>query len=280
MPKTKFIKMHNRRIAYQDWGSDNSQHQTVCVHGLTRNKHDFDYLAHSLSDISRVICIDIAGRGESDWLPNPDKYNYQTYLSDIKAIFAELKLSNTYWVGTSMGGIIGMLLCADSPNLIKKLILNDIGPFIPKSSLLRIKDYVGDPVQFKSIAESTTYFKRILSGFGDLSAEQWDQLAQNSIKPSEDEKFALHYDPSIAQAFQGELEDVDLWNVWDVIDTEVMPILGENSDLLLEKTVTEMENRGPKSKTAVIRNAGHAPALLSDEEINLIKEFLFPDASR
>ena len=280
MPKTKFIELHNRRIAYQDWGSENSQHQTVCVHGLTRNKHDFDHLARSLSDISRVICIDIAGRGESDWLPNPDKYNYQTYVSDIKAIFAKLKLSNAYWVGTSMGGIIGMLLSADSPYLIKKLILNDVGPFIPKSSLLRIKEYVGDSVQFKSIAESTTYFKRILSGFGDLSDQQWDQLARNSIKPLEDEKFTLHYDPSIANAFQGELEDVDLWNIWDVIEAEVMTIRGENSDLLLEKTLTEMGTRGPKSKTAVIQNAGHAPALLSESEIKIIKEFLFSHASR
>jgi pimeloyl-ACP methyl ester carboxylesterase len=280
MPKTKFIELHNQKIAYQDWGSENSQHQTVCVHGLTRNKHDFDHLARSLSDISRVICIDIAGRGESDWLPNPDKYNYQTYLSDIKAIFAKLKLSNVYWVGTSMGGIIGMLLCADSPYLIKKLILNDVGPFIPKSSLLRIKEYVGDPVQFKSIAESTTYFKRTLSGFGDLSDQQWDQLAQNSIKPLEDGKFALHYDPSIANAFQGELEDVDLWNIWDLIEAEVMTIRGENSDLLLEKTLTEMGTRGPKSKTAVIQNTGHAPALLSESEIKIIKEFLFSHASR
>ncbi|MDH5479690.1 MAG: alpha/beta hydrolase [Nitrosomonas sp.] len=271
------------KIAYTDWGNPENPHVVVCVHGLTRNCRDFDFLAQTLAQNFRVICVDVVGRGQSDWLEDAADYDYYPlYLSDAAMLLAHIKAQyNTAitldWVGISMGGLIGMILASqpDIPVPINKLIMSDIGPLIPMSALSRMSDYVGKDFRFTSFDEFEAYMKKISVSFGPLSTEQWHHMAVHSAFKYNDGSYGFRYDPKIAISFkEHELKDIDLWAYWDKLTVPTLILRGADSDVLSIETAAEMRTRGAKAIVVVLPGIGHAPVLMDDDQINLVKDFL------
>ena len=262
-------------MAFTDWGDVTNERLLLCVHGLTRNGRDFDFLADALQDSYRVVCPDVVGRGVSDWLTVKQDYSYPTYCANMAALIAWLRVEQVDWVGTSMGGIIGMLLAAQPNTPIRRLALNDVGAFIPKAALEYIEEYVGTDPRFARLDEVEHYLRRIHAGFGPLTDAQWAHLARHSAKQTDDGGYALVYDPGIAEAFRaGNHEDVRLWTVWDRIRCPVLVIRGANSDLLPADTVAEMRRRGPEMDVVELPGIGHAPALMSSDQITIVRDWL------
>jgi pimeloyl-ACP methyl ester carboxylesterase len=272
------------RVAYVEWGARENPRVLVCVHGLTRNGRDFDFLARALAQDFRVVCPDIAGRGRSDWLTHAQDYAYAQYCADMNALIARLDVEQVDWVGTSMGGLIGMMLAAQpnavtgklaQPNsLIRKLVMNDVGPFIPQAALERLAQYVGKAPSFSGIASVEAYLRETLAGFGALSPEQWAHLAQYSAVNKTASELRLHYDPSIGQAFAGPLRDVALWPLWQALRSPTLVLRGAQSDLLLAGTLQQMLATRPGTQSVEFADAGHAPALMAQEQIDAVRAFL------
>ncbi len=262
------------RVAYTEWGRANAGRDLVCVHGLTRNGRDFDWLARALDDEYRVVCPDVAGRGQSHWLPNPDEYGYPQYCADMNALISRLGSETVDWVGTSMGGLIGMLLAALPNTPIRRLVMNDVGPFIPKAALDRIGTYVGNETVFPDLAAVEAYMREVYAPFGDLSGPQWMHMAEHGAIAQGD-GFKLAYDPAIAKPFrEGPVDAVDLWAVWDRIEVPVLVIRGAESDLLTPNIYEMMGTRGPKADLVTLDGCGHAPALMDDAQTKLIRDWL------
>jgi len=263
------------RVAYHEWGSAESGRAVVCVHGLTRTGRDFDALAGALADRFRVACPDMPGRGLSEWLPHPLDYGYPVYLADAAALIARLGVEQVDWVGTSMGGLIGMMLAAQPGTPIRRLVLNDVGPFIPKPAVERIAGYVGTDPRFSDLAAVEAYLREVHAPFGALSDAQWRHLAEHSVRRLPDGTWALHYDPGIGAAFRGvPLQAVELWPVWDAVRCPVLVLRGEHSDLLTREIAAEMAARGPKATVVEVAGAGHAPALMDSGQIETIRSWL------
>ncbi|MRG73361.1 alpha/beta fold hydrolase [Alphaproteobacteria bacterium HT1-32] len=263
------------RQAYQDWQGPDRHPLTVCVHGLTRNSRDFDCLAAELSKQRHVVCPDIVGRGESDWMRLSSTYSYPNYVSDMAMLINRLGVDEVDWVGTSMGGLIGMMMAASNRSPVRRLVLNDVGPMIPKQALSRILDYLGQEFEFSSLDHIEAHLRLVHAPFGQLTDQQWRQMAEHSARQDDDGNWRLHYDPAIAEPLlAAPLQDVDLWAVWDQIKCPVLVIRGGDSDLLLPETAEEMTRRGPKADLITIADVGHAPALMDAEQINLIRDWL------
>jgi len=263
----------NRRLAYLSWGNPQSSETVICVHGLTRNAHDFDVLSSTLCDKARIISIDVAGRGHSDWLEDPAAYNYPTYCSDAKLLCQALNIESAHWIGTSMGGLIGMFLAAENSGLIKSLVMNDVGPHIPLEALDRIKTYVGSDTTFMNIEAGVAYFQATLSGFGQLTDTQWNNLAVHSLV-QENGTYRLNYDPRIANNFSSVSNDISLWDVWKEVNCPALVIRGSDSDLLTKETWHRMQTGKPLVELISFSNVGHAPALLDDEQIHAVERFI------
>ena len=262
------------RLVYAEWGAATAPRTLICVHGLTRNGRDFDRLAAALSERYRVICPDVAGRGRSDWLPAAE-YTYPQYLADMTVLIARLGAGDVDWLGTSMGGLIGMQLAAAAQSPVRRLILNDIGPFIPKAALARIGDYVGKDPHFASLDELEAYLRKIHAPFGPMTDQDWRHLALQGYRRRENGGFALAYDPGVAAGFvAGVKQDVDLWAIWDKVACPVLVLRGANSDVLTASTAKEMQKRGPKAKVIDCAGAGHAPGLVTEDQIAAIRDWL------
>ncbi len=264
------------RMAYSAWGEAGAARTVVCVHGLTRSGRDFDALAAALAEAGcRVVCPDVVGRGDSDWLADPAGYGYPQYLADMNALIARLDVEAVDWVGTSMGGLIGMMLAVQPKTPLRRLVINDVGPFIPKASLERISEYLGKDPLFADRSAAETYFREVHAPFGALTDAQWAHLTEHSIRPAEAGGFRLRYDPRIAQALDPrKIEDVDLWSMWDALALPVLALRGAESDLLPVETAAEMTRRGPKAALAEFPGCGHAPALMDDAQISAVRDFL------
>ena len=263
------------RIAYTEWGAPDAARTLVCVHGLTRNGRDFDTIAAALEDGYRVICPDIVGRGRSDWLRDGTQYQNPTYLADLVTLLARAGANEVDWLGTSMGGILGMLMASMPGSPIKRLIINDVGPFLPKPALERIAGYTGTAPDFDDIGVLEAYLREVHAPFGDLTDQQWRHMAETSSREVDGGKVALAYDPTIGDNFRaGPLDDVDMWGFWDAIRCPTLVLRGESSDLLLSEHAEEMTRRGPKAELAEITGCGHAPALMDSEQIALIRDWL------
>lgn len=265
-----------RRLAYSEFGDPANPDVLICVHGVSRLGRDFDRLAAALAGRYRIICPDMAGRGDSSYLDDAEDYSYPVYLADIAALLAHIGATKVHWVGTSMGGLIGMMLAAQPESPITRMVINDIGPVIPKQSLQRVGTYLGTERTFADLAAGEAYLRDVHAPFGPLSDEQWATLASYSFRPAADsEGLRLHYDPKLAAPFlAGSDEDIVLWKIWDRVSCPVLVLRGAQSDLLTAETAAEMTTRGPKAELRTLPGIGHAPALMSDEQIAIVGDWL------
>lgn len=263
------------RIAAYERRREDSLRMAVCVHGLTRTGRDFDALAcHLLEQGWASSCPDIVGRGRSDWLPEPADYGISQYISDMVALLARLDVEEVDWIGTSMGGLLGILLAAQPGTPIRRLVLNDVGPFVPAEALEAIAGYLGHVGPWADMTEAEQVLRRVHAGFGPLDDAQWLHIAKTSTRRGQDGQLRLHYDPSIAQAFKGPLQDIDLWEWWKRISCPTLVIRGEKSSLLTADTLQQMERNGPKADSVTIPDCGHAPALMDRSQMEIISEWL------
>jgi pimeloyl-ACP methyl ester carboxylesterase len=293
------------RIAYTDWGEVRNPHTVLCVHGLSRNSRDFDRLAAALEADHRIVCMDVVGRGDSDWLDDKSGYSFYTYLSDAAALIARVTtpvpgglleslqarlrgsrpLARLDWIGTSMGGLMGMLLAAKRGSPIRRLVLNDVGPFVPWSALIRLKGHVGSQTRFADYGEVEAYVRHACSSFGPLDDEFWQHLAQHAAVLEEDGGYRLRYDPAISRGLPVHLDPelpigpeflrgIDLWSAWDAVECPVLVLRGAESEVLPRETAEEMQRRKPNVKVVEFAGVGHVPALASRDQIDVVREFL------
>lgn len=259
------------RLAWVEFGNPDAP-PVVCVHALTLSSRDFDPLAEALADAFRVICPDLPGRGRSEWLPAAPMYNPASYVTALSHLLAVIG-GPVSWVGTSLGGICGMLVAAATGQPITRLVLNDVGPFIPATALARIAGYLKDTPTFPDLAALEAHLRTIHGSFGALTVDQWSRIAQHSARTLPDGRVALHYDPAIVSAFSdAEPADVVLWPIWERINVPVLVVHGAVSDVLTGETVARMEKSG--AKTYTVPGVGHAPALADAQSIAAVRRFL------
>lgn len=269
------------RMSYTEWGDPHAAHVVVCVHGLTRNARDFDVLAQALAPRCRVLCPDIVGRGQSDWLARKEHYTYPQYVADMAVLLARATEhlpagGRIDWVGSSMGALIGIMAAAQSKHPIRRLVVNDIGPFVPKAALERIAQYIGKPARFANVEQAVQHVRTISAPFGPLSDGQWRHLTLHNVRKTAEGYWTLRYDPGIAHAFASKLEDVSLWQYWDRLDCPALILRGADSDVLLPATAKEMTRRGPPARLLEFPGIGHAPALMSADQVQAVCAFLTP----
>jgi pimeloyl-ACP methyl ester carboxylesterase len=264
------------RLAYREWGDQRNRDVLVCVHGLTRTSRDFDELARTLSSQFRIVCPDVAGRGDSERLADPKLYTWAQYVADMVTLIARLDVEAVNWLGTSMGGFIGMALAAQPGSPVKKLVLNDAAPVIGKTALERIGSYVGAAPSFASLEEAEKYVRGISAPFGPHSDAQWRFLAETWVRRHEDGSFRPHYDTRIAEIYRATMpeKDLELWHLYDAVRCPTLLVRGEHSDVVSRQTAAEMARRGPRAKVAEVRGVGHAPTLLQPEQIAIVRDFL------
>ncbi|MDZ3838541.1 MAG: alpha/beta hydrolase [Rhodospirillales bacterium] len=264
------------RVAYYEWGAAGGAPVALCVHGLTRTGRCFDRLAEALEDRYRIACPDLPGRGKSHWFANPALYRPPSYLGDLNALIARMDAPEVDWVGTSLGGILGMMLAAQPNTPIRKLVVNDVGPFIDTQALGRIATYVGQDPTFRSLEALEAYLREVHASFGPLTDAQWRHLAVHSARHDEAaDVWRLHYDPALAIPFREDAgKDVDLWALWEAIRCPVLIIRGAESDILSHETAEEMLTRGPEAELVELPGIGHAPALMDPAQIALIRDWL------
>lgn len=268
-----------RTITCYEWGAPDAARTALCVHGLTRNGRDFDFLAHSLAEQGyRVLCPDMPGRGKSPWLPSADGYNNMTYAADVLHILDALNIEKVDWVGTSMGGIIAMMLAASAPQRINKLVLNDVGAVISGAGLARIFGYASNRLSFATRAEGEAVMRIIFAPFGITDETHWQHMFEHSLVAHSDGAFTLAYDPAIIASLprpEGEVKDVDLWPFMaGIFAIPTLLIRGAQSDLLTHETALAMKAAHPRLALHEVPNAGHAPSLMDACDIRVIGEFL------
>lgn len=282
--RTEFVQCLSpdglHRMAYKEWGDANNPNVLVCVHGLTRVSDDFDVLARELCDQYRVICPDVVGRGRSSWLRNPKNYQVQQYVADMITLFARLKADHMAYLGTSMGGLIGMGIASMPGNPINQLILNDIGPSLDAVALNRISQYVSQPMRFPTFDEGAQYIRSVSLPFGPHSEEEWHKLCKDVLRQDKDGMWIRHYDLSLGMSMQAVTPDlaqamqVMMWSAYDAITCPTLLLRGAESDLLSRETALQMTKRGPKVKLVEFEKVGHAPTLVHPDQIAPIKQFL------
>ena len=266
-------------MAYREWGDPSNPRVLVCVHGLTRSGRDFDRVAVALSDVYRVVCPDVVGRGRSDRLPDPNRYVLPQYVADMVTLIARLDVPTVDWFGTSMGGLIGMALAGLPGSPVRKLLMNDIGPHIEPDALERIGSYVGQSVEFATLDEGIGYAASLASTFGPLTADEWREINTPLIRQRADGVWEFCYDPAIAVPFRavtaesGAVAEAALWQLFAAIEGPVLVVRGEQSDLLSRETVSKMIDRGRSVESVEIPGVGHAPAFLDPAQIAVARQF-------
>lgn len=272
------------RMAFVEWGDPYNPRVLLCVHGLTRCGRDFDDLARVMAADYRVVCPDVAGRGQSDWLPDPNLYSLPQYGADMLMLIATLAAHELHWVGTSMGGLIGMGIAAQPASPISRLVLNDVGPILTAASLKRIGQYLGNAPRFDAYEQIEGYVRAVSPGFGQLTDAQWQHLTTHVIRRAEDGKFEFLYDPMIAVSYVQALiasggRDIDFWPLYDMIACPTLLLRGAQSDLLTHDTAEAMTQRGPRAQLVEIADVGHAPTLMVESQIEFVRNFLLDPAA-
>lgn len=284
------------RMAYWAWGNPDSAQVIVCVHGLSRQGRDFDTLARALADKAYVVCPDVVGRGQSDWLADPKGYQVFTYACDMAALMQQLRARrqpalgkdepmSIDWVGTSMGGLIGLTFSSLPQPMtgirIRRMVLNDVGPRLNHEALVRIGEYLGRPLTFESQQAAADYLWSISTSFGPHTPEQWLNLSLPMLKPDpQGHGWVLHYDPAIAEPFRSITADAAaageaaLWQIYDQLPVELLIVRGSESDLLTPETAKAMTERGPKGQLYEVPGVGHAPTLVVSDQVQTLQAFL------
>jgi pimeloyl-ACP methyl ester carboxylesterase len=287
----------SHRMAYWLWGAPDAPHLVVCVHGLSRQGRDFDTLAAALVERSptplRIACPDVPGRGRSDWLIDPMAYTVPTYVGDMLHMLAQLHaaapVTTLDWVGTSMGGLIGMAIAGTAamplPTPVRRLVLNDVGPNIQWPALQRIGTYLGNTGRFESVQQAADAMLQISQGFGPHTPQQWLALSQAMVRTLAGGGFTLHYDPAIAVPFRALTEPAALagqgalWQLYDAIRAHTLLLRGAQSDLLSPETALDMTRRGPRAQLVEFEGVGHAPTLIAQDQVEAVASFLLAPAS-
>jgi pimeloyl-ACP methyl ester carboxylesterase len=278
------------RMAYWQWGDALAAHVVVCVHGLSRQGRDFDVLAQALCARSggrlRVVCPDVAGRGRSEWLKDPSLYQIPAYAGDMLALLAQLQPAVLDWVGTSMGGLIGMVVCGQPglplPVPVRRLVLNDVGPAIRWEAIERIKTYLGDTGRFDSLEAAAAAMRAVSLTFGPHTDAQWLALSRHMVRPLDGQGGALtlHYDPAIAVPVRATTAELSaqgesmLWQLYDNIQARTLLLRGADSDMLTPRTAAAMAQRGPRAQVVEFAGVGHAPTLVADDQVDCVARFL------
>ena len=279
------------RMAYTEWGDAGNPKVLLCAHGLSRVGRDFDDLARAMCAEYRVVCPDVVGRGNSGRLADPKHYQIPQYVADMVTLLARVNATELHWVGTSMGGLIGMGLAALPSSPIRRLVLNDVGPILKAEALKRIGEYLGKAPAFANFAAAEAYIRAVSATFGLTTDAQWKFLTEISIRPAPDTAgaageaasagaangFVMHYDPAIAVPFHDQgagTADIDLWPIYESIRCPVLVTRGEHSDLLSRDTLKSMSERGPRAQTVEIPGVGHAPMFMDQSQIEVVKKFL------
>lgn len=280
------------RMAYWAWGNPASEQVVVCVHGLSRQGRDFDTLAQALSQHAYVVCPDVVGRGQSDWLADAKGYQVFTYASDMVMLMQQLRaqrktegLLTIDWVGTSMGGLIGLTLSSLPRDVtgitLRKMVLNDVGPRLNHEALVRIGEYLGKPMTFATEQAAADYLWSISTSFGPHTPEQWMALSRPMLKPApQGDGWVLHYDPAIAEPFRSLSAEAAtsgeamLWQIYDQLTCEMLVVRGSESDLLIPETAQAMTQRGPKARLFEVPGVGHAPTLVARDQVQALTTFL------
>ncbi len=286
-PRTAHVKCLDprglHRMAYVEWGAPDNPHVVVCVHGLSRQGRDFDTLAQDLARDCRVVCPDVVGRGKSDWLADPMGYAVPTYVADMVTLVARLGVEQVDWVGTSMGGLIGMALASLPNTPVRRLVLNDVGPTIRPEAIARIAGYLGQPAHWKTEEEAADALWAISSSFGPHTREQWLALTRPQLVADTRDGvagFKSHYDPAIAAPIRAATPEIAkageamLWAAYERITAPTLLLRGAESDLLSRETAQAMAGRGPKARVHELPGVGHAPTLVAEDQRRLVREFL------
>ena len=278
------------RMAYWSWGDSTATHIVVCVHGLSRQGRDFDVLARALGARAEgplhVVCPDMVGRGKSDWLKDPMAYQFPTYAADVLSLLGQLKPAMLDWVGTSMGGLIGVVISGQPglplPVPVRRLVINDIGPTIQAEAVLRIGSYLGQTGRFESLEQAAAAMLAISVSFGPHTPEQWHALSRHMVRPLDGVpgSWTLHYDPAIAVPFRSVTQESAaqgealLWQLYDNIRADTLLVRGADSDVLSPQTALAMTQRGPRARLVEFAGVGHAPTLIADDQVQCVADFL------
>lgn len=262
-------------IAYRDWGHHSPKRTVLCVHGLIRNSHDFDVLASRLADDRRVVCPDLVGRGASGWLSHPSEYDLSQYNLDATMLTARLGDRTFDWIGTSLGGLVGIALAGMRKSPIRRLIVNDIAPIVPMAALRRISSYIDCDATFDDLNEVEGRLRDIYQDFGPMTDDDWAHMARHSVRETA-QGYALHHDPAIMYNFRAYWLSVhfNLWSYWEAIDCPVLILRGTKSDFLTERLLAEMLSRLPHADFFEFENIGHTPMLNSASQIDPVMDWL------
>ena len=280
--RERTVRCQNQRgdhlLTYYEWGDPENDRVLLCIHGLARTGRDFDHLAQAMRDRYRVVCPDMVGRGHSEWLPVKADYNYPQYVRDMLTLIAQLKPARLDWLGTSMGGMTGMILAAQEANPINRLVLNDVGAVLAGETVKYLQAWFGEEHHFGDLNEAEAYCRRVYKPFGDLSDAEWRELAENTVRPAPDGGYLLHYDPAIADNVRTlEARDYAVWEIWDEIRVPVLLLHGKESIVLRDSTVEQMMHRGPATDLIEWPGIGHAPTLTREAQIAPIRDWLLRD---
>jgi pimeloyl-ACP methyl ester carboxylesterase len=271
---SNYLRCAGREIHYTEWGARHAE-TVIAWHGLARTGRDMDDIAAHLAQRWRVICPDTIGRGLSQWSPEPAReYCLAFYVELAVALLDQLGIERCHWLGTSMGGAIGTLAAATTlRGRIRRLVLNDNGPQLAAAAIERIRSYAGHPAAFATVSELEAYFRQVYKPYGAMTDAQWRRLTETSVRRLPDGRVTPHYDPAMVMQFTHHDDDYALWDAWDALDVPVLCLRGESSDLLLRETAEQMRNRGPRAVVVEIAGCGHAPALNTPEQYELIERF-------
>jgi pimeloyl-ACP methyl ester carboxylesterase len=274
-PTSNYLACAGRELHYMEWGAQRDE-TVIAWHGLARTGRDMDDIAAHLAQRYRVICPDTLGRGLSQWSPAPQaEYCLDFYAEQARALVDQLGLAQVHWLGTSMGGAIGVKAAAGTlRGRIRRLVLNDVGPQPADAAIERIRSYAGNPPAFATVSELETYFRTVYQPYGAMDDAQWRRLAETSTRRLPDGRVTPHYDPAMVMQFTHHADDYLLWDAWDALNLPVLCLRGEHSDLLLPEVADAMRNRGPRAVVVTIAGCGHAPTLNTPEQYALVERFL------
>jgi pimeloyl-ACP methyl ester carboxylesterase len=274
-PRSRFLACAGYEIHVMEWGAVDAP-ALIMWHGLARTGRDFDELAGALSAEYRIVCPDTIGRGMSQWAKNREQdYNFETYSKIAADLLNQLNISKFDWVGTSMGGALGMTLAAgDFRGRLRRLVLNDIGPQVPPGAVERISTYAGNPPAFDTVSEVGAYLRMIYTPFGENPESFWQRMTETSYRRLENGQVTLHYDPMIVTQFTNHRSDLDIWDRYEAVDCPMLLLRGADSDVLTPEVADDMVARNANCRLETIAGYGHAPTLNREDQIGLIRDFL------